>query len=105
MSSIAIRGGVYVSEVHFSMNYLLGLIGITLLCAAWMKFQLWLKRVDPDRRSFSPGCGACKSGSCGTTADAENTAIKINQINRSEEAGFEKKFTGVHECSVKKSPS
>ncbi len=87
------------------MSYLLSLIGITLLCAVWMKFQLWLKQVDPDRQDFHPGCGACRSGSCGTEAKAEYSTIKINQVNRSKEAGFAANFSGVNECSVKKSPS
>jgi hypothetical protein len=47
------------------MKYILALIGITLLCAAWVKFQLWLKHIDPDRGDFHPGCGACQGGSCG----------------------------------------
>ncbi len=90
--------------MHAIMDYLLGLIGITLLCAAWMKFQLWLKRVDPERRSFRPGCGACQSGSCDPGADKDVT-IKTNHDHLSKEAGFEETIPGVVECSVKKSPS
>ena len=87
------------------MNYILGLIGITLLCAAWMKFQLWLKRVDPERQGFRPGCGACQSGSCGGAPAIEQTTIKIDEIHLPEEAGVGEKLSGVNECSVKKSPS
>jgi hypothetical protein len=86
------------------MSYLLGLIGITLLCAAWMKFQLWLKRVSPERQDFRPGCGACQSGSCGAGAETETTTIKINQIHLPQEAGFEGTISGVDECNVKRSP-
>ena len=58
------------------MKYFLGLIGITALCAVWMVFQLWLKRVDPERQGFRPGCGACKGGSCGTTPVRNEITIK-----------------------------
>lgn len=46
------------------MEYLISLAAITLLCAVWMLLQLWLKRVDPNRDNYKPGCGACQSGSC-----------------------------------------
>jgi hypothetical protein len=48
------------------MTHLLALIGFTLLCAAWIAFQLWLKRADPERGDFRPGCGGCQGGSCGS---------------------------------------
>jgi hypothetical protein len=51
------------------IDYLISLLGLTLLCAGWMMFQLWLKRQDPERENFRPGCGACKGGSCGAPAD------------------------------------
>lgn len=87
------------------MNYILGLIGITLLCAAWMKFQLWLMLVDPERQGFRPGCGACKSGSCSNAPTIEQSTIKIEQIRLPEEAGPGGNLSGDYECSVKKSPS
>jgi hypothetical protein len=46
--------------IHF-----FALLGLVLLCAGWMLFQLWLGRQDPDKKAgFRPGCGACKSNSC-----------------------------------------
>ena len=54
------------------MNHLLALIGLTLLCAAWIMFQLWLKRVDPNKGEFQPGCGACQSSSCSKSGNTDN---------------------------------
>jgi len=45
------------------MSYLLSLIGLTLLCAIWMKFQLWLRKRSNNTQHFSPGCGACQNKS------------------------------------------
>jgi hypothetical protein len=84
------------------LNYLLALIGITLLCALWMKFQLWLKRVDPEREGFKPGCGACKGGSCATPNE---TTIKRENIAPSVKAEFLGKLSGENECREKRSPS
>lgn len=47
------------------MTHVLALLGLVLLCAGWMGFQLWLGRQDPDKRAgFRPGCGACSSKGC-----------------------------------------
>ena len=54
------------------MTHILALVGITLLCAAWIKFQLWMKRIDPDKEGFRPGCGACQSGSCSQAGKPNN---------------------------------
>lgn len=62
------------------MKHLLALIGLTLLCAAWIQFQLWLKRVDPDKGDYQPGCGACQSSSCdqvGNTNES-NKEVAVN---------------------------
>ncbi|WP_172840323.1 hypothetical protein [Solemya pervernicosa gill symbiont] len=48
------------------MGYLISLLGLTALCAFWVVFQLWLKKQEPNHAGFKAGCGACKSGSCGT---------------------------------------
>jgi hypothetical protein len=58
------------------MTHLLALIGFTLLCAVWIVFQLWLKRADPERGDFHPGCGACQGGGCGNSpqGSARNTS-------------------------------
>jgi len=63
------------------MEYVLSLAAITLLCAVWMAFQLWLKRVDPQRDNYKPGCGACQGGSCGTTPATDITTIKVEHIS------------------------
>jgi hypothetical protein len=47
------------------MNHLIAMASLGLLCAAWMAFQLWLKRVDPNGRHIErEGCGSCGGGSC-----------------------------------------
>jgi hypothetical protein len=40
-------------------GYLLPLLAIVALCAAWGLFQLWLDKHDPDARHRSHKCGAC----------------------------------------------
>jgi len=85
------------------LHYLLALLGITLLCALWMRFQLWLKRVDPQRDGFKPGCGACKNGSCGTAPSSTETTIKFDSIAPEKQGIGESPF-GEIECEEKKSP-
>jgi hypothetical protein len=85
------------------MNYLLALLGITLLCALWMKFQLWLKRVDPQRDGFKPGCGACQGGSCGTAPSTTETTIKLENIVPAK-PGLGGTPSGENECEERKSP-
>ncbi|MCW8827640.1 MAG: hypothetical protein OQK94_01145 [Gammaproteobacteria bacterium] len=67
------------------MTHFLALIGITLLCALWMAFQLWLKRVDPQRDDFKPGCGACQSRSCESAQGTSEKKITIEKSNRRKE--------------------
>lgn len=62
------------------MEYVISLAAITLLCAVWMVFQLWLKRVDPQRDNYKPGCGACQSGAC-ISKPAETTTIATGEIS------------------------
>ena len=41
-------------------SYLLPLLAIIALCAAWAVFQLWLEKHDPDaHKKRSLKCGAC----------------------------------------------
>ena len=40
-------------------GYLLPLLAIVALCAAWALFQLWLDKHDPDAKRRSHKCGAC----------------------------------------------
>ena len=48
------------------MNYILPILALVALLYAWVLFQEWLKRKDPDQ-FYRPGCGACGSnGSCST---------------------------------------
>jgi hypothetical protein len=47
------------------MSDLISIAALGLLCAAWMAFQLWLKRVDPNGRHIErEGCHSCGGGSC-----------------------------------------
>ena len=46
------------------LDYLLGILGLVALCAGWVLFQEWLKRVDPEQGSFKSGCSGCGSCSC-----------------------------------------
>ena len=45
------------------LTHLLSIIGLVALCAAWVSFQLWLKRRDPDHCGLEAGCGGC-GGRC-----------------------------------------
>ncbi len=40
-------------------GYLLPLLGIVVLCAAWAVFQQWLTARDPDAKRRSMKCGGC----------------------------------------------
>jgi hypothetical protein len=62
------------------MKYILALVGITLLCAAWVKFQLWLQRIDPQREGFRPGCGSCQGGSCSAGKPANATTQNKSMV-------------------------
>lgn len=47
------------------LEYLFGILGLVALCAGWVLFQEWLKRVDPEKGGFKAGCGGCGSCRCG----------------------------------------
>lgn len=89
------------------MKHLLALIGITLLCAAWVIFQQWLKRVDPSKGDFQPGCGACASnkggggcspGGCNTDNTLKETTVRLSETGPGGSSG-------ETECKEKRSPS
>ena len=43
------------------LNYLLAILGLTILTSLWMVFQLWLKKKDPEQEDRCIGCGSnCK---------------------------------------------
>lgn len=47
-------------------SYLLPLLAIVALCAAWAVFQLWLTKHDPDAKRRSLKCGSCsRRDDCG----------------------------------------
>lgn len=47
-------------------SYLLPLLAIVALCAAWAVFQQWLAARDPDAQRRSLKCGACsRKDECG----------------------------------------
>ena len=41
------------------MEHLWAIFALVVLCAAWVLFQRWLERVDPDSRKLEIGCGGC----------------------------------------------
>ena len=50
-------------------NHLLAILGLAALCAAWVLFQLWLKRADPDPGDSDAGCMGC--GGCSRRKETE----------------------------------
>jgi len=40
-------------------THLLSILGLAALCAAWVMFQLWLKRQDPELEKRCHNCGSC----------------------------------------------
>ncbi len=64
-------------------GYLMSLLGLTLLCAGWMVFQLWLKKQDPQRAGYKPGCGACQGGSCGVPPKSETATVSPDALRHS----------------------
>jgi len=46
------------------MNHLLSIIGLVALCAGWVLFQQWLKRMDPEKGDFEARCAGCGSCDC-----------------------------------------
>lgn len=89
------------------MNHFFALIGLTLLCAAWIGFQLWLKRVDPSKGDYQPGCGACSNnkeggcspGGCSTNISNTETTVSLTDTGLGGSSGDNK------ECKEKRSPS
>jgi hypothetical protein len=50
-------------------GYIWSILALGALCAAWVLFQRWLERVDPQCRRIEDGggCGGKCSGNCGKT--------------------------------------
>lgn len=42
------------------MHYLVALIAVVALCAAWAAFQVWLSRHDPEANRHLRKCGDCR---------------------------------------------
>ena len=43
------------------LNHLLAILGLALLAALWVVFQLWLQKHDPEQRDRCVGCSSnCK---------------------------------------------
>jgi hypothetical protein len=46
------------------LTHLIAILSLAVLCGAWVAFQRWLHKLDPELpgldRSCSGGCGACK---------------------------------------------
>lgn len=61
-------------------NYTLSLIGLILLCVAWIKFQLWLRKRSNNTQHFSPGCGACQNKSICTGETESHSSTKEIKI-------------------------
>jgi hypothetical protein len=53
------------------LDHLFGILGLVALCAGWVLFQEWLKRVDPEKGNFKAGCAGC--GSCSCESEKEKT--------------------------------
>jgi len=43
-------------------GYLLAILGLAVLCGAWVAFQLWLRKSDPEGVSLESRCGHCDGG-------------------------------------------
>lgn len=43
-------------------TYLLAILGLGVLCAAWVALELWLRRIDPEGAKRNDRCGHC--GGC-----------------------------------------
>lgn len=41
-------------------SYLVALLSVVVLCAAWALFQLWLARHDPEANQRLRKCGDCR---------------------------------------------
>lgn len=44
-------------------NHLIAILGLALLCGAWMVFQLWLKKKDPDASLTKGACSSAEKDS------------------------------------------
>ena len=58
------------------LNHLLAILGLTVLTALWVVFQLWLKKVDPQRSDRCIGCGSGCKPNDGKRSDAQRSGGK-----------------------------
>ena len=40
-------------------HHVIAILALAALCAAWVLFQRWLRRLDPHGRDLEAGCGSC----------------------------------------------
>ena len=64
------------------LNHLIAVLALAALCAAWVLFQSWLKRVDPGARGVEDATGC--SGNCRPRRD-QGVSIKSSHFTRSPE--------------------
>jgi len=55
------------------LNHLIAVFALAALCAAWVLFQRWLKRVDPNARGVEDATGC--SGNCRRGRDQRSRVI------------------------------
>jgi len=53
------------------MQELFAILGLVVLCGAWVGFQRWLARVDPELGARGSCCGGCSGHHCETRQDAD----------------------------------
>jgi hypothetical protein len=44
--------------------YLMAILGLAVLCALWVLFQLWIRKHDPEVRPINLCCGSCDVSEC-----------------------------------------
>jgi len=65
------------------ITHIFALIGLVALCAAWVLFQQWLVRQDPERKeAFKPGCGSCGSGGCSSGSCSTTVTVSLSKPSR-----------------------
>jgi hypothetical protein len=63
------------------LTHLIAVIALSVLCGAWVLFQCWLKRVDPDAHGVEDASG-CR-GDCQRNDGAEPRGRQVNVPFRS----------------------
>lgn len=65
------------------INHFFALTGLSLLCAVWVLFQIWLAKKDKSYRGYKAGCGACGKGSCSSKDTTSSLVVKKHKIKQS----------------------